>query len=78
MIVGGDVRRTNGYATPVPGHLHVIGRDSNGNVVAENDAPWGEFMNRRFRLAYLKAHLQTATPATITTIAIEPVTSPQP
>lgn len=74
ILVGGDVRRTNGFAGSIPGHLRVIGRDSSGRVVATTDAPWGEFMNRRFRLAYFKAFLQTADPAAIATVSIEPVT----
>lgn len=74
ILVGGDVRRTNGYAGPVPGHLRVIGRDSSGRVVATTDASWGEFMNRRFRLAYFKAFLQAVDPAAIATVSIEPVT----
>lgn len=76
ILVGGDVRRTNGYAGQVPGHLHVVGLDGTGNVVATTDAPWGEFMNRRFRLAYFKAYLRTAHPASITKITIDPVTPP--
>lgn len=74
ILVAGDVRRTNGYAGTVPGHLHVVGRDSSGNVVATTDAPWGEFMNRRFRLAYFKAFLQTANPSAIVKISVELVT----
>lgn len=74
VLVGGDVRRPNGYAGVVPGHLHVVGRDGSGNVVASTDAPWGEFSNRRFRLAYFKAFLQAANPSAITTISIESVT----
>ena len=74
ILVGGDVRRTNGYAGAVPGHLHVVGRDTSGNVVAATDATWGEFMSRRFRLAYFKAFLQTADPSVIAKISIEPVT----
>lgn len=76
ILVGGDVRRTNGYARAVPGHLHVVGRDGSGNVVSTTDAPWGEFMTRRFRLAYFKAFLRTANPSAIAKITIEPVTPP--
>ena len=74
ILVAGDVRRTNGFAGAVPGHLRVIGRDGSGNLVATTDAPWGEFMNRRFRLAYFKAFLQTADPNAIASISIEAVT----
>jgi len=74
ILVGGDVRRTNGYAGSVPGHLHVVGRDASGNVIATTDAPWGEFMNRRFRLAYFKAFLAAANPSAIVKISVEPVT----
>ncbi|AZI37739.1 hypothetical protein NT2_06_01430 [Caenibius tardaugens NBRC 16725] len=76
ILVGGDVRRTNGYAGPVPGHLHVVGLDNSGNVVAITDAPWGAFMSRRFRLAYFMAYLRAANSASITKITIEPVTPP--
>ena len=74
ILVGGDVRRTNGYTGLVPGHLHVVGQDSLGNVVATTDARWGEFMSRRFRLAYFDALLLTADPSSIAKISIEPVT----
>lgn len=76
ILVGGDVRRANGYAGSVPGHLHVVGLDNSGDVVAITDAPWGEFMSRRFRLAYFKAYLRAANSASITKITIEPVTPP--
>lgn len=74
ILVGGDVRRTNGYAGVIPGHLHVVGRDGSGNLVATTDAPWGEFKNRRFRLAYFKAFLPATDPSAITSISIVPVT----
>ena len=74
ILVGGDVRRTNGYAGTVPGYLEVEGRDVSGVVVARAKAPWGEFINRRFRLAYFKAFLPTDEPRTIVTIRIAPVT----
>ena len=45
-----------------------------GVIVASTDAPWGEFMNRRFRLAYFKAFLKTDDPGAITAISVEPVT----
>lgn len=75
ILVGGDVRRTNGYAGPVPGHLHVVGSDGAGNVVATTDAPWGEFMTRRFRLAYFNAYLRTADSSRVAKISVEAVTS---
>lgn len=34
-------------------------------VIASTDAPWGEFMNRRFRLAYFKAFLEVEDPSAI-------------
>lgn len=73
ILVGGDVRRTNGYAGPVPGHLELVGRDKSGKIVATTNAPWGEFMNRRFRLAYFKAFLRTTDPSAIAIIRIEAV-----
>lgn len=76
--VRGDVRRPNGFAGIVPGHLHVIGRDLSGNALATTDASWGEFMNRRFRLAYFKAFLHTSNPAAVVTISVEPVTRERP
>lgn len=74
--IDGDVRRTNGYATRIVGHLHIVGLDAHGNVVAETDAPWGEFMNRRFRLAYFRAILKSADTSAIISIRIEPVIAP--
>lgn len=74
ILVGGDVRRTNGYAGAVPGHLEVVGRDRSGNIVATSSTPWGQFISRRFRLAYFKVLLLTPDPSTIATIRIEPVT----
>lgn len=74
ILVGGDVRRTNGYAGSVPGHLHVEGLGANGNVIAATDAPWGEFMSRRFRLAYFKAFLATPNAASIASIRVTSVT----
>lgn len=76
ILVAGDVQRPNNYAGVVPGHLRVVGRDVTGSVVAATDAPWGEFMNRRFRLAYFKTVLRTASPAAIASVSIEPVTKP--
>lgn len=73
ILVGGDVRRSNGYAGAIPGHLHVVAWDGAGNAVATVDAPWGEFMNRRIRLAYFKAFLRTNDTAAISKISIEPV-----
>ena len=73
ILAGGDVHRSNGYAGANPGHLHVIGWDGAGNAVATADVPWGEFMSRRFRLAYFKAFLPTNNVAAISKISIEPV-----
>jgi hypothetical protein len=74
ILIDGDVRRVNGYATAVPGHLEVVARDGSGNVVTTTKTNWGQFMNRRFRLAYFTAFLRVSDPSIITTISIEPVT----
>jgi hypothetical protein len=79
ILINGDVRRTNGYAGAVPGHLHVVGRDvPGGNVIAITDVTWGEFMSRRFRLAYYKAFLKTDNPSAVATITVEAVTGENP
>ena len=78
IAVGGDVRRPNGYAGVVPGHLNIVGRDAAGHVVASADAPWGEFKNRRFRLAYFAATLLTSEPSKVVEIRVEPITSVNP
>lgn len=75
ILIGGDVRRTNGYAGAVPGHLEVIARDRSGSIIAAVKATWGEFMTRRFRLAYFSAFLRVSDPSAIATISIEPVTA---
>lgn len=72
--VGGDVRRPDLGSGKVAGHLRVTGSNAAGVIVASTDAPWGEFMNRRFRLAYFKAFLKTDDPGAITTISVVPVT----
>ena len=74
ILVGGDVRRTNGYAGAVPGYLKVIGRERSGEIVAAAKTTWGEFKTRRFRLAYYSAFLPVSDPSRIATISIEPVT----
>ena len=74
FAVGGDVRRTNGFAGAVPGHLEVVARDREGRIVASTSTSWGEFKNRRFRLAYFTTILRTPNPSAIATIRIEPVT----
>ena len=76
ILVSGDVRRSDSYHGAVTGQLHVVGRDGSGNVVAAADTPWGEFMSRRFRLAYFRVFLQTAAPSAIAIMSIEPVTQP--
>jgi hypothetical protein len=78
FIVGGDVRRPNSYAGVVPGYLHIVGRDGSSRVVATTNTHWGEFMNRRFRLAYFKAFLPVTDPSTIKEITIEPITGQRP
>lgn len=74
IAVGGDVRRPNGYAGTVPGYLRVVGRDEAGKVIATTTGSWGEFMSRRFRLAYFKNFLTTDNSSVIASISIEPVT----
>ena len=74
--VGGDVRRPDLGAEKVAGHLHVTGRNAAGVVIASTDAPWGEFMNRRFRLAYFKAFLKVEEPGAIAAISVDVVTTP--
>ena len=74
IVVGGDVRRTNGFAGGVPGHLEVVGWDVSGKIVASTNTSWGEFMSRRFRLAYFRAILRTKDPSSIATIRVESVT----
>lgn len=71
ILITGDVRRTNGYAGTFPGHLHVTGRDAAGSVVAVTDVNWGEFMNRRFRLAYYKTLLKVRKTSSIASIEVE-------
>lgn len=73
--MGGDVRRPDLGSGLVAGHLHVTGRNTAGVVIASADAPWGEFMNRRFRLAYFKAFLKVDDPGTIAAISVEPITA---
>lgn len=75
VVVDGDVRRPNGYAGVVPGHLRVEGRNAGGAVVAATDANWGEFMNRRFRRAYFHAVLPAGDASTITSISVRPITT---
>ena len=68
ISVGGDVRRPNGFAGQVPGYLRVIGRDRTGNVIATTTGPWGEFISRRFHLAYFKAFLPTNNSSAVVSI----------
>lgn len=77
ILVGGDVRRTNGYASAVPGHLRLEARDANGRVVAAKDATWGEFMTRRFRLAYFRAFLSVADPAAVASLNVKAESDPR-
>lgn len=73
-MVDGDVRRPNGYAGVVPGHLRVVGKNAAGAVVASTETKWGQFMNRRFRLAYFRAILPAGDVGAITSISVAPVT----
>lgn len=75
LVVDGDVRRPNGYAGVVPGHLRVEGRNLAGTVVATTDTNWGAFMNRRFRLAYFRAVIPPEKSSEIASISVTPVTS---
>lgn len=70
VLVGGDVRRPNFHAGVVPGHLHVEGRDRNGQIIVSAEAPWGEFKTRRFRLAYFRAFLEVENPADLAAISV--------
>lgn len=74
--VAGDVRRPDLGSGMVTGHLHVTARNAAGVIVASTDAPWGEFMNRRFRLAYFKAFLKVEEPGAIAAISVEVVSTP--
>jgi hypothetical protein len=76
IVVGGDVRRVDSGSFAVAGHLHVTGRNAAGLIIASTDAPWGEFKNRRFRLAYFEALLKPQKPGDIMAISIDPVTTP--
>jgi hypothetical protein len=78
ILIYGDVRRTDGYARKVEGHLHIVALNESGNPVATIDAPWGEFMSRRFRLAYFKVKLRLADQSSIEAISVEPVTASTP
>lgn len=76
IVIDGDVRRPNGYAGYVPGYLKIEGYDGAGTVIATTKASWGEFISRRFRLAYFRATLSTSEPASIKTITVNVVTDP--
>jgi hypothetical protein len=73
--VDGDVRRPNGYAGVVPGHLRIEGKEAAGAIVSATDATWGEFKNRRLRLAYFRATLANGDSDLIASIIITPVTT---
>lgn len=74
VVVDGDVRRPNLYAGVVPGYLQVEGLDASGKVVVTAQTQWGQFMSRRFRLAYFHVLLLASDPSSITTITVKPVT----
>ena len=76
LAVGGDVKRAEGQGGRVRGHLHVVGRDSGGRIVASTDAPWGEFLARRFHLAYFRALLRTDRATAIVSVTVEGVSDP--
>ena len=44
--------------------------------IVSTDVPRGEFMKRRFRLAYFMAFLKVQDPGAIAAIPVEPVTTP--
>jgi hypothetical protein len=77
IAIYGDVRRRDGQAKSVPGHLHFVATDDAGRVIAMTDAPWGEFMSRRLRRAYYTAFLSIDRPSTTTTISIAVVLNAQ-
>ena len=76
IAVDGDVRRPNGYAGVVPGHLRIEGRDASGGVLASTTTDWGEFKSRRFRLAYFHAFLPVENPALVKSITVQPEIQP--
>lgn len=76
IVIDGDVRRPDGYAGHVPGYLKIEGHDGAGTVIAATKASWGQFMSRRFRLAYFRAMLSASEPTSINTITVEAVTDP--
>ena len=76
LVVGGDVKRAGGQGGRVRGHLHVVGRDSEGRIVASADAPWGDFIARRFHLAYFRALLRTDRATAIVSVTVEGVSNP--
>jgi len=73
-MVDGDVRRPNGYAGVVSGHLRIEARNQEGVVVAATNANWGEFKNRRLRLAYFRAELSAGDASSIAEISVTPIT----
>lgn len=73
IVIYGDVRRKDGRANSLSGHLHFVVTNDTGRVVATADAPWGEFINRRFRRGYYAVFLSIARPSTVTTIDVEVV-----
>lgn len=74
IVIDGDVRRPDGHAGPVAGYLKIDGLDGAGTVIATAKASWGDFISRRFRLAYFRALLSASDPTSIKTITVEPVT----
>jgi hypothetical protein len=78
LVVGGDVKRAEGQRGRVRGHLHLVGRDSEGRIVASTDAPWGDFIARRFHLAYFRALLRTDRATSIASVTVVGVSDPAP
>jgi len=76
LVVGGDVKRAAGQGRRVAGHLHIVGRNAEGRIVASTDAPWGEFIARRFHLAYFRALLRTDRASAIVSVTVEGVSDP--
>lgn len=76
LRIDGDVRRRDGYANPVAGHLVVTAFKKDGSIAAMTDAMWGQFANRRFRLAYFRARLPIRQPEEIGLLSIDAVADP--
>lgn len=70
LVIKGDVGRKDGYVRPLPGYLHIEGLDRGGRIVAAADTCWGEFIVRRFHLAYYRAFLSVSNPGSVAAITV--------